>query len=340
MDVGERELIRRVKEAVGIPDCATIVGIGDDAAVYEPPSEYELVTCDAFVEGVHFRRDFASHREIGAKCMVANVSDIAAMGGFPTRAVVSLAIPEHVTTKDIEELYAGFLDVCRHFSFEIVGGDIVSSQHELTISITVLGAVCRDRVVTRTGAVVGDAILVTGRLGGSEAGLRVLNEGMPRCGTAHEAIRRHLRPVPRIAEAQAFLDVATPHAMIDISDGLGSELWHIATESGVGVRINETAIPIDPTAAELAGTLASTPEELALGSGEEFELIVCIPQSEAARTIEHVTAVSGTEVVVVGEIVAASSGCTLVLRDGGEVELPRAGYEHLASSGSGWGRTD
>ncbi len=339
MDVGERELIRRIREQVGAAGRGTIVGIGDDAAVIDPPGECELVTCDAFVDGIHFRRDFASYREIGAKCMVANVSDIAAMGGFPTRAVVSLAIPEDVSTRDIEELYLGFLDVAKHFAFEIVGGDMVSARDELFVSITLLGAVGRDRVVTRSGAVVGDAVLVTGKLGASEAGLQVLSRRIPPKGVRVDAIRRHLRPVPRIAEAQAFLDVATPHAMIDISDGLASELWHIATESGVGIRLDEGAIPIDPAAEELAGTLATTPEALALGSGEEFELIVCIPQSETARTIEHVKAVTGTEVVAVGEVVAAEDGCTLVQKDGAVVELPRAGYEHLASPESGWGRS-
>lgn len=338
MEVGERELIRRIREAVGKPGRATIVGIGDDAAVYEPPAEYELVTCDAFVDGVHFRRDFASFREIGAKCMVANVSDIAAMGGFPRRAVLSLAIPERMRTKDVEDLYLGFLDVAKHFSFEIIGGDMVSSRYELSISITLLGAVGRDRVVTRAGAVVGDVVLVTGRLGGSEAGLQVLTQGIPRNEIRNEAVRRHLRPIPRIAEAQAFLDVATPHAMIDISDGLGTELWHIATESGVGIRLREDAIPVARAAEEMAGTLSSSPEELALGSGEEFELIVCIPQSEVERTVEHVKAVTGTEVAVIGEVVAASEGCRLVRTDGAEVELPRAGYEHLAPPGSGWGR--
>ena len=340
LDVRERELIRRIRSAIGAPGHGTIVGIGDDAAVYEPPGEYELVTCDAFVEGVHFRRDFANYREIGAKCMVANVSDIAAMGGFPTRAVLTLAIPERMTTKDVEDLYLGFLDVCKHFSFEIVGGDTVSSRYELSISITLLGAVGRDRVVTRGGAVVGDAILVTGRLGGSEVGLQILSRGMPRNERANDAIRRHLRPTPRIAEAQAILDVATPHAMIDISDGLGSELWHIAAESKVGIRLMESAIPVDPAATEFAGTLSSTPEKLAIGSGEEFELIVCIPQSETARTIEHMAAVTGTEMVVVGEVVVASDGCTLALCDGGEVELPRAGYEHMEPPGDRWGRSD
>jgi len=340
VDVAERELIRKIRSIIGAPGHGTIVGIGDDAAVYEPPGEYELVTCDAFVDGIHFRHDFATYREIAAKCMVANVSDIAAMGGFPARAVITLAIPERISTQDVEDLYLGFLDVCKHFSFEIVGGDTISSQYELSVSITLLGSVSRDRVVTRAGAVAGDAILVTGRLGGSETGLQILSRGMPKHGMANDAIRRHLRPVPRIAEAQAILNVATPHAMIDISDGLGTELWHIAVESGVGIRLMENAIPVDPTAEEFAGTLSSTPEKLALGSGEEFELIVCIPQSEVARTIEHVTAVTGTEMVVVGEVVAASAGCTLVLLDGGEVELPRAGYEHMESTGNGWGRSD
>ncbi|MBC8450830.1 thiamine-phosphate kinase, partial [bacterium] len=264
------------------------------------------------MEGVHFRRDFATFREIGTKCMIANISDIAAMGGFPTRAVVSLCIPAHITENDISAIYDGLLDACRRFSFDIVGGDIVSAPRDLVISITLMGAARRDRVVTRSGAVVGDAIMITGRIGGAEAGLRALTEGLPREGDVLKAVRRHLRPIPRIAEAQAFLDVATPHAMIDISDGLGSELWHLADESRVGVRIELSRIPIDESAVTLAEKVGCSAYELAMGSGEEFELIVAIPPSEMSRTAEHVAAMTGTTATYIGDVVDATEGCSLM----------------------------
>jgi thiamine-monophosphate kinase len=335
MSGGERELIKRIRESVGAPGRATIVGIGDDAAVFEPAPGLGLITCDAFVDGVHFRRDFATLRDIGSKCMVANVSDIAAMGGFPTRAVVSICVPEHITESDISAIYNGMLDVCRRFSFEIVGGDIVGSPHDLVISIALTGAGSRDRIVTRSGAVVGDAIMVTGRIGGAEAGLRALTAGLPQEGAVLAAVRRHLRPVPRIAEAQAFLDVATPHAMIDISDGLGSELWHLAEESGIGVRIEEDLIPIDESAIAVADRIGCNALELAMGSGEEFELVVAIPRSEMLRTMEHVAAVTGTTATYIGDVVSAAEGCSMVRADGSVEPLERSGYEHLGGVDGG-----
>ena len=335
MTRGERELIRRIRESVGAPGRATIIGIGDDAAVFEPVPGLGLMTCDAFVEGIHFRRDFATFREIGTKCMVANISDIAAMGGFPTRAVVCLCIPAHITETDISAIYDGMLDACRRFSFDLVGGDIVDSPSDLVIAITLMGAAGRERIVTRSGAVVGDAIMVTGRIGGSEAGLRALTAGLPREGAVLEVVRRHLRPVPRVAEAQAFLDVATPHAMIDISDGLGSELWHVAEESGVGVRIEESLIPIDESAILVADELGCSALELAMGSGEEFELIVAIPRPEMLRTAEHVAAVTGTTATHIGDVVDAAQGCSLIRSDGSVESLARSGYEHLGGEGKG-----
>ena len=335
MSAGERELIKRIRESVGTPGRTTLVGIGDDAAVFEPVPGLGLITCDAFVEGVHFRRDFATFREIGTKCMIANISDIAAMGGFPTRAVVSLCIPAHITENDISAIYDGLLDACRRFSFDIVGGDIVSSPRDLVISITLMGAARRDRVVTRSGAVVGDAIMITGRIGGAEAGLRALTEGLPQEDAVLKTVRRHLRPIPRVAEAQAFLDVATPHAMIDISDGLGSELWHLADESGVGVRIEASRIPIDKSAITVAEKIGCSALDLAMGSGEEFELVVTIPRSEMSRTVEHMAAVTGTTATYIGDVVDAKEGCSIVGSDGSREPLERSGYEHLGGVGKG-----
>lgn len=335
LDLGELELIERIRGRIGAPGRATLVGIGDDAAVLEQEKGLLLFTSDAFVESVHFRREYSGFREIGAKCMTANVSDIAAMGGFPTAATVCVCLPPDLSAADVDELYEGMLEAGAPHGVEIVGGDVVSSPSGLVVSIALLGNAARDRVVTRAGAVVGDAVVVTGELGAAEAGLRALEAGMERDAVVSSAIMRHTSPVARIAEAQSFIDVATPHAMIDISDGLASEARHIAVESGVGVAIHESDIPLSPAAVEVARRLGADPIEMALGGGEEFELMVTIPRSELERTVEHIPAVTGTKATAVGEIIEASAGVCIV-RAGGAVEpLTKSGYEHLATSGAG-----
>ncbi len=329
--MAEFDLIERIRKAVGPPGHGTLVGLGDDAAVYKPPGQLELITCDAFVEGVHFRRDYATFEEIGAKCMVANVSDVAAMGGFPARAVLSICVPPDMTDEDVGALYRGALDVCRRYGAEVVGGDTVSSPSGLVVSVALTGSVDRDHVVTRAGAVVGDAIVVTGALGGSEAGLRALTQGLPEKGGVGDAKRRHLEPMPRIAEAQALIEVATPHAMIDVSDGLSSDVWHIAEESGVGIALDADSIPVAPCALDVAERLGVDPLELALASGEEFELVVAIPKNEVERTAEHVEAVTGTGVTMIGAVVDADMGCRLLRADCTDEPLLRTGFEHLGS---------
>jgi len=330
--VAEFDLIERIRKAIGPPGHGTLVGLGDDAAVYKPPGQLELITCDAFVEGVHFRRDYATFEEIGAKCMVANVSDVAAMGGFPARAVLSICVPPDMTDDDVDELYRGALDVCRRYGAEVVGGDTVSSPSGLVVSVALTGSVDRDQVVTRAGAVVGDAIVVTGALGGSEAGLRALTQALPKEGGVRDAVRRHVAPVPRIAEAQALIEVATPHAMIDVSDGLSSDVWHIAEESKVGIALDADKIPLAPCALDVADRLGVDPLELALASGEEFELVVAIPKNEVERTAEHVEAVTGTAVTCIGEVVGSDKGCRLLRAGCTEELLLRTGFEHLGSS--------
>ena len=330
--MAEFDLIKRIRKAIGPPGSGTLVGPGDDTAVYEPPGpgRLELLTCDAFVEGIHFRRDYATFEEIGARCMVANISDVAAMGGSPARAVLSICVPPDMTDSDVDALYRGALDVCNRYGAEVVGGDTVSSPGGLIVSVALTGHVDRYHVVTRAGAVVGDAIIVTGELGGSEAGLRALAQGLSDEGGVPDAKRRHLMPTARVAEARALIEVATPHAMIDVSDGLSSDVWHIAEESNVGVTIEADKIPLAPCAVDVAERLGVDPLELALASGEEFELVVAVPKSEVERTAEHVEAVTGTGVTCIGEVVGAENGCTLVRRDGVAGLLERGGYEHLS----------
>ncbi len=326
--MGELALIERIRELIGGPGPGTRIGIGDDGAVLEPSKGLTIFTCDAFVEGVHFRRDFASMRDVGFKCMVANVSDVAAMGGFPTQTVVSVCVGPETSEADVLELYDGMLIAARRYGAEIVGGDVVSSRSEFVVSVAMLGVVDPERVVTRRGAVPGDALVVTGALGGSEAGLQALRAGLAIEGRVKTAVRRHLAPTPRIAEAQALLDVATPHAMIDVSDGLSTDLRHMADESGVGIVLRAEAVPVSDAAREVAAEIGLDAVEVALASGEEFELVVARPASEVERSAEHVSAVTGTSLTPIGEVVEAGAGVLLVRKDGATEPLGRTGYEH------------
>jgi thiamine-monophosphate kinase len=326
---GELDIIREIRRRVGVAGPRTLIGIGDDAAVLEPGGDLLLLTSDVFVEDVHFRRDFASFEDIGAKCMTANVSDVAAMGGFPTTAVVGLCLPASLPDAAVEDLYDGMLRVLRTHGAEIVGGDVVSTPGGLVVSIALLGAVDKERIVPRSGAVEGDVVLVTGHLGASKAGLMSLDAGLPEDDDIGFVRDRHLRPAARVTEAQAIIDVATPHAMIDLSDGLSSDLYHIADESGVGFVVREASIPIADETRRVARRVGADATELGLSSGEEFELCVAIPASELERTIEHVKAVAGTSVTPIGEVVAVSDGCTILRADGERAPLERTGYEHL-----------
>ncbi|HDN67617.1 MAG TPA: thiamine-phosphate kinase, partial [Firmicutes bacterium] len=240
--IGEFGLIERIKKWVTPDDSSVVVGIGDDAAVVQDrPDLYRLITTDAFVEGVHFRREFATPWQIGWKAMAANLSDIAAIGGEPRWAVVSVAFSETISVEEVEELYRGMNAVSSSFGCSIVGGDTSFSPDRMLISIAVIGEVEKERLTLRRGAKIGDAICVTGELGGSEAGLQVLKEKGP---TDEDVVRRHLEPRPRLREARTIGEVCRIHAMIDISDGLSSEIHHICHESRVGARLFAAKIPI------------------------------------------------------------------------------------------------
>jgi thiamine-monophosphate kinase len=175
--------------------------------------------------------------------------------------------------------------------------------------------------------------VVTGSLGGSEAGLRALRENLTDEGGVADAKLRHLAPRARVAEAQALFEVATPHAMIDLSDGLSSDVWHIAEESGVGVQLEAGTIPVASCAIDVARRLGADPLELALASGEEFELVVALPEGEVERAAEHVEAVTGTPVTRIGTVVGESEGCTIATRNE-VIALERRGYEHLRGEGA------
>ncbi len=331
--IGEFGLIERIKGCVAAGDRSVLIGIGDDAAVVEGrPGLYRLITSDAFVEGVHFKREFARPWQIGWKIMAANLSDIAAMGGEPRWVVVSVALPEAVSVEETEELYRGMDAVCSRFGCSIVGGDTSFSPNRMLISIAAIGEVEKERLTLRRGAKIGDAICVSGDLGGSQAGLEVLWEkGL----TDEDLVRRHLEPIPRIREARAMGDVARIHAMIDISDGLSSEIHHICRESRVGARLFAAQIPICSGAREVAQKLGRSPLDYALGGGEDFELLFTLCPGDVERVRSHLLNNTGTPVRVIGEIVEPAKGVIIVGEDGRERKMPALGYRHFRDHSKG-----
>jgi thiamine-monophosphate kinase len=263
MNTGEFAFIRWLRERTpGGPQ--VIVGPGDDTAVLAPPSRPLLVTTDMLMDGTDFILNEVGGRAAGRKAMNANLSDIAAMAGVPTAAVVSVALPKHGGRELAEQLHLGLREAADAFDVPIVGGDTNAWDHPLAISVTMLGEATERGPVLRSGAKPGDWLLVTGPLGGSIRG-------------------KHLTFTPRVHEALAIHEAAPIHAMIDISDGLAADLQHICEESGCGANLDAAAIPISTDAAELSRTSGRTPLQHALGDGEDFELIVAVAPADSRK---------------------------------------------------------
>lgn len=298
--LGEFGVIQRLAKHLKV-GAGVIRGVGDDCAVFEgPPTWYHLLTCDMLLDGVHFRRGRAKPEQIGWKSLAASVSDIAAMGGIPQYAVVSLGVPKRCAVELLEGIYKGMQRMADRCGVSIVGGD-TDRALRLTISVTLFGRVERTRLLLRSSAREGDHLLVTGTLGGA------VKSG------------RHLTFTPRWQEARAIADHFPIHAMIDLSDGLSSDLRHLATASRVGAIVEAAAIPRAKGA-----TLAS-----ALNDGEDFELLFTVPGSVSLALIEWASGMLRCGVTRLGEIVPAKQGVTLRHPTGQRVPLPAGGYRHF-----------
>jgi len=300
----EFDLIRWIRSQMA-PDDRVVVDIGDDTALVRNAEATTLVTTDLLVEGTHFDLATATLADAGWKVMARNISDIAAMGGRSTVAVMSAALPRGFTDEQARELVRGALDCAREFGVRLVGGDISGTRGPLVLNVTLLGDLTGRPPVLRSGARPGDALLVTGSLGGSILG-------------------KHLRFRPRQPEALVLNQRYSPHAMIDVSDGLAIDLHHILDESGVGARLDAAAIPISEDARRLAMTSGRPPLDHALGDGEDFELLFTLAEADAARLLRDRP--FETPVTRIGAI--APAGAVLVLPDGTERPLGRHGWEH------------
>ena len=337
--LGEFGLIERLTKELSITNKETVKGTGDDAAILQFANDEEvLVTTDLMMEGIHFDLTYFPLKHLGYKAVVANISDIYAMNGTPKQITVSLALSRKFCIEDVEELYAGMKLACQQYGVDIVGGDTSSSLTGLAISITAIGTAPKGTVVKRNGAKETDLICVTGNLGAAYMGLQLLErekiatEGkdiQPDFQGKEYILERQLKPEARKEVLEKLREEnVRPTAMIDISDGLSSELMHICKQSGVGCRIYEERIPIDYQTAIMAEELNMNVITCALNGGEDFELLFTVPIAD------HEKVAAMKDIRVIGHIVSDSMGLALITRDGAEMELKAQGWTPATDNNS------
>jgi thiamine-monophosphate kinase len=326
--MGEFDLLAKLRERLPPPGPRVRVGSGDDAAVTVPGGA-TATSVDALVEGVHFRRDRATLAQIGHKALATALSDLAAMGAEVGEAYVAVGLPADLSEDDCLELVDGLLALAAHTGACLAGGDVVRSP-VLTLALTVVGhADSPERLVGRAGAEPGDALALTGEIGGAAAGLLLLEE--PRLATAvpepvAERLRlRQLTPSPRLGAGLA-LAAAGARSMIDLSDGLGGDALHLAAASGLGIRVDADALPLADGVAEVAMAAGRDPLELAVSGGEDYELLASLPPGRLDEAAARIGEAEATRLTRIGETVAGT-GVEIRLRGGG-ILAPR-GFDQL-----------
>ncbi|MCE5244789.1 MAG: thiamine-phosphate kinase [Syntrophobacteraceae bacterium] len=336
-ELGEFGLIRRIAGLLPPAPADVIVGIGDDVAVLDAGGgEYLLATCDVQVENVHFLRNSITPFQLGRKVAAINVSDIAAMGGTPSWALVSLALPPEMEVSFVDGLYEGLREMMREAGGAVVGGNLSKAAAEIVIDLCLLGRVAPDHLILRNGARPGDLILVTGLLGDSRAGLEcILNPGLPVPAQSRAAVEaRHLAPQPRLREGQALGRSMRVRAMADVSDGLVGDMGHICRASGAGAVIRAESLPVSAACGDVAAALGRSALDLALAGGEDYELLFTVAPESASQVRKMVEEETGTVCTVIGEVVPREAGLRVLLPGGGMVSVSElsASWDHFAGS--------
>jgi thiamine-monophosphate kinase len=332
--LGEFGLIDRLTEKIKHHHAETIKGVGDDTAVINTGSSEQLtlLTKDLLVEGVHFNIMYTPLKHLGYKSVAVNLSDIYSMNGTPTHVVVGIAVSSKYTVEALEELYEGIRLACDKFKVDFAGGDTTSSQAGLFISVTAMGKVDKNKVTYRSGAQAGDLICVSGDLGAGYAGLLVLErekevfkgnpDAQPDITHYTYVLERQLKPEPRrdVVELLEKLQVV-PTAMIDISDGLASEVKHICKSSGKGAVIYEEKIPVDLQTSTTAHEFGIDPTTFALNGGEDYELLFCINQKDYDKLKDN------DKISIIGHITENAGQADLVSASGSVVPLQAQGWD-------------
>jgi thiamine-monophosphate kinase len=331
--LAEFRLIKQLSQRFGRTGHRVLCGIGDDAALIRPSKGQDLmVTTDLLAEGVHFRASTATLADLGYKAAVANLSDIAAMGGMPDYMLVTMAIPTGFRTSMITNLYRGLMAAGRPHGVRLIGGDTSASADGLFLSLTMIGHVRSGRALTRSGARPGDGIFVTGTLGDSLAGLRLLEDSPPaaRLSRAFRAflIGRHRRPSARIKTGRALSSHGLASSAIDISDGLSGDLAHICEQSAVGAEIDLRNLPFSPACRAFAAASRLDAADLALEGGEDYELLFTVPPSARAR-IDRLVRNAECRCTCIGIIRPPSFGLRMRNSEGRLRRLPLTSYQHF-----------
>ncbi|MBD3422537.1 MAG: thiamine-phosphate kinase [Chitinivibrionales bacterium] len=328
--LGEFGFIDRIKRGCLHRKESVIKAIGDDCAAYRTDSEMlTLVTTDLLIERVHFVRASTSGYNLGHKALTVNLSDIAAMGGIPGEAFVSLAIPQDCDIEFLDDLYRGMKSLASEHKVNILGGDTTSSPADLVINIALTGSVDPDALLLRSSAQPGDIICITGYPGESKAGLHfILNNIKPHRKHEKMLVNRHLFPRPFIDEGQFLAQYQGVHAGIDISDGLSSDCRHLAKSSKVGVRLFEKKLPISPELQQFCEATDTNPLKHVLAGGEDYLLLVTIHPSKAEPIASTYAKEFGSPLFQIGEIYKGS-GMELVHSDGTVTQLKATGWDHF-----------
>lgn len=333
-ELGEFGLIDRLTEGFANRHDSTRIGVGDDAAVLDGGKDYMLLSTDMLVEGVHFDLSYMPIQHLGYKAISINVSDIAAMNGIPQQVVISLGLSNRFSVEAVEKLYEGIGFACKDFKVDLAGGDTTSSPSGLIISVSIVGRVERDRVALRSKVQKGDIICATGDLGGAFMGLQVL-EREKQVFLANPEMQPDLQKYPYIAGRQLkpkartdiIYDLAElnvkPKAMIDISDGLASELHHLAKQSGVGFFIYEDKLPIDKQTYDTAVEFNLDPITCVMNGGEDYELLFAISQDDHEKLKNH------PDIHFIGYAAEKEKGINLVTKNENVVPIKAQGWDHF-----------
>jgi len=333
--LGEFGLIDHISEKFSLKNPRSIKGIGDDAAVIAAGNDCILISTDMLVEGIHFDLAYTPIQHLGYKAVAVNVSDIAAMNGVAEQITVSIALSNRFSVEAVDALYAGIKSACENYNVDLVGGDTTSSVSGLVISISVLGRAKKESITYRSGAKVNDIICVTGDLGAAFMGLQVLErekqvfisnpEMQPNIEKYEYLVGRQLKPEARTDIVFDLREAGvTPSSMIDISDGLASELFHIVKNSGVGVRIYDDKIPIDNIAFETAVEFNLDPLTCALNGGEDYELLFTISKDDQEKIKNH------PDIHFIGYVHDRKDQNVLVTKEGSLIPLKAQGWDHFA----------
>jgi len=331
-DLGEFGLIKKIEEAVTISNKSTLKGIGDDAAVIDGGNKKMVISTDMLNEGVHFDLSYVPLKHLGYKAAVVNLSDILAMNAYPSQLLVSVGLSNRFSLEAVDELYEGLLKACELYNVDLVGGDTTSNIGGLSLSITAIGFQDLEKIVYRNGAKESDLICVSGDLGGAYMGLQILEreklifkenpEVQPDLTNNDYILERQLKPEARMDIVRKLEELEIiPTSMIDVSDGLVSELFHIATQSQVGCTIYSEKIPIDPQTAARAEDFKIAPETAALNGGEDYELLFTIKQAD----YEKIKSVKG--ISIIGHVTDETESVKMITTGGSVINLKAQGWD-------------